>query len=98
MRARKKVPAEASDEVKKRVAGKVDMQLGKGGISEEFINEVRNRLEKHGVVKIRVLKSYRRAHERDIEDIAREVAERSGGRIYEIRGFTFILVRERGPG
>lgn len=97
MRARKKVPAEAGDELKKRVAGKVDVQLGKGGISGDFVDEVRNRLEKHGVVKVRVLKSYRRAHEEGIEEIAREVAERSGGRVYEIRGFTFILVKKPVP-
>jgi len=83
------------EEVKARIAGKVDMQLGKNGLTEAFIEEVKRRLEKHGVVKIRVLKSYRRIHLRDISELAEEIAGLSGGRIYDVRGFTITLIKAR---
>jgi len=81
------------EEVKRRIAGKVDVQLGKKGITDAFINEVKNRLEKHGVVKIRVLKSYIKTSGMDRREIARLVAERANAKIIDIRGYTFIIVK-----
>lgn len=81
------------EEIKRRRAGKVDVQLGKNGITEGFIREVKNRLEKHGVVKIRILKSFRRISGMDRKDIARIVAEKTGAQILEVRGYTFTLVK-----
>ena len=83
------------EEVKRRVAGKVDLQLGKKGITDSFIKEVKNRLEREGVVKIRILKSFRRSTELDRREIARIVAEKAGARVYEVRGYTFILVKDK---
>jgi len=83
------------EEIRKRRAGKVDVQLGKNGITEGFIREVKNRLEKHGVVKIRILKSFRRISGMDRRDIARIVAEKTGARLLEVRGYTFTLVKAK---
>jgi len=74
--------------------GKIDVQLGKSGITETFIREVESRLKKQGVVKIRVLKSFRRMFNVDIERVAVEIAEKTSSRVYEVRGFTFILIKE----
>jgi len=82
------------EEIRKRLAGKVDVQLGKKGITDAFINEVKNRLEKHGVVKIRVLKSYIKTSGMDRRAIARLVAERVNAKIIDIRGYTFIIVKK----
>lgn len=81
------------EKIKLRVAGKVDVQLGKNGVTQGFIEEVRLRLRKHGVVKIRVLKSYRRSEGFDIHRLAEEIAGLTGGKIYEVRGFTITLIR-----
>lgn len=83
------------EEIKSRIAGKIDMQLGKNGITNGFLSEVEGRLKNQGVVKIRVLKSFRKISGLSIEEIARYLAERTGSRIYEIRGFTLILIKER---
>jgi len=83
------------EKIKERVAGKVDVQLGKNGLTDAFINEVKTRLEKHGVVKIRVLKSFRKTYSDDIDAIAREIAERTNSRVYEVRGFTIMLIKEK---
>ncbi len=77
--------------IKERRRGKVDIQLGKSGLTEGFINEVKRRLKKQGVVKIRILKSYLKSGENDRRSIARKVAELAGARLIEVRGNTFIL-------
>ena len=83
------------EKIKERIAGKVDVQLGKRGVTEAFIREVKSRLDKHGVVKIRVLKSFRRTFSVDVEEIAERVAEETQSKVYEVRGFTFILIKEK---
>lgn len=80
--------------LKERLAGKVDIQLGKNGVTDSFINEVKVRLRKQGVVKVRVLRSFRRSSGLDVREIAEEVAEKTGAVLYEVRGFTFILLRK----
>ncbi len=77
--------------IKERRRGKVDIQLGKSGLTEGFVNEVKRRLKKQGVVKIRILKSYLKSGENDRRVIARKVAELAGARLIEVRGNTFIL-------
>lgn len=77
--------------IKERRRGKVDIQLGKSGLTEGFINEVKRRLKKQGVVKIRILKSYLKSGENDRRSIAGKVAELTGARLIEVRGNTFIL-------
>ncbi|MEM4489761.1 MAG: YhbY family RNA-binding protein [Desulfurococcaceae archaeon] len=81
--------------VKERIAGKIDVQLGKSGITDGFVNELKARLNKHGVVKIRVLKSFRRSFTSDIDSLASILAEKTESRVYEIRGFTIILIKEK---
>ncbi len=94
MRMEKKIYDKGIDikkEIKKRKAGKVDLQLGKKGPTPGFIEEVRRRLKAHGVVKIRILKSYARSVDSDRREIARQIAELVGARLIEVRGYTFIL-------
>jgi RNA-binding protein len=92
MRVDKKISSKnLRERVKECLAGKVDVQLGKNGITEEFIREVKNRLEKHGVVKVRVLKSARKTLGVDVEKLAENIAERTRSQVCEVRGFTFIL-------
>lgn len=83
------------EKIKVRISGKVDMQLGKNGITEGFLSELKNRLDKQGVVKIKILRSFRRSHEEDVEQVAKYLAEQTGSSVYEIRGFTLILVRSK---
>lgn len=96
MRVDKKVHDKSiKEEIKSRVAGKVDIQLGKNGVTSGFLSEVKNRLEKQGVVKIRILRSFRKTSGSSVEQVANYLAEQTGSRIYEIRGFTLILIKER---
>ena len=82
------------EKIRERVAGKVDVQLGKRGVTEAFLKELENRLKHQRVVKIRLLKSFRRSSGQSIEDVASYLAEKTNSKVYEIRGFTLILVKE----
>jgi len=83
------------EKIKERVAGKVDMQLGKTGVTEGFLRELKYRLEKHSVVKVRVLRSFRKTTCEDLEALANKLAKETGSKVYEIRGFTFILIKDK---
>ncbi|MEZ0394266.1 MAG: YhbY family RNA-binding protein [Desulfurococcaceae archaeon] len=86
---------EIRDKIKERLRGKVDVQLGKGGLTEGFINEVKSRLEKHRVVKVKILKSFLRASGLGVDDVANKVAEILQARVVDVRGHTFVLVKGR---
>lgn len=71
------------------------MQLGKSGVTDSFLRELKTRLEKHGIVKVRALKSFRQKHTDDIYAVAGLLAEQTNSRIYDIRGFTIILIKDK---
>lgn len=81
------------EKIRERISGKVDLQLGKKGISNSFLKEVKSRLEKQGVVKIRILKSFIKSTELNRREVARRIAESSGAELVDMRGYTFILAR-----
>ncbi len=97
MRVEKKIyDKNYGEKIRERIAGKTDLQLGKNGLSKSFIKEVRRRLEKNGVVKIRVLKNFIRVN-KDIDrrEVAEKVAKIVGAKLLEVRGYTFILVKDK---
>lgn len=70
---------------------KAGLNLGKGGITEEFILEVKRRLEKQKVLKIRILRSARGENKRELaERISREVE----AKVTDVRGNTLVLERD----
>jgi RNA-binding protein len=69
------------------------LQVGKGGLSEGFVEEVEARLKRDRLVKIRLLKSSRAGHTSG--DLGRELAERSHAELVEIRGNTVVLYRPK---
>ncbi len=78
---------------RKRAQTRSDINIGKKGVSAEVIKEIKRRLEKGEVVKIRILKSALEVTGLDRREIARRVAERTGSRLIEVRGRTFILAK-----
>ncbi len=71
-----------------------DVRIGKSGISENVLKEIKRRLKKKGVVKVKILKSALKVEEKDRFEIAKGVAERIGAKLVEVRGRTFILLME----
>ncbi len=72
------------------------VHIGKKGVTDEVIKEIKRQLEQRGFVKVKVEKSVIRILELDRRDVAREVAERVGAELLEVRGRTFILVDKKG--
>ncbi len=77
----------------KKASSKCDVNIGKKGLSEEVIKEIRRQLKIKGVVKIRILKTALEVTGLDRRSIAREVASKTGARLIEVRGRTFILAK-----
>jgi len=81
--------------IKRRMAGeKPTVWIGKGGIGVPIVDEIKKQLKAQGNVKVKVLKAVLR--EKSMEDVASEVAEKTGSELIEVRGHTFILHKPKG--
>ncbi|MEM0504260.1 MAG: YhbY family RNA-binding protein [Sulfolobales archaeon] len=78
------------------VLGRPQICLGKAGINENVLNDIKRYLKKEGVVKIRVMKSYKMSRGADVEAIAYEVARAVNGEVVDVRGSTFVIVKKGG--
>lgn len=68
---------------------KVDtINAGKNGLTENLISEINSRLEKHGIVKVRMLRSFRNE---DKKRLAEEIASNVDGKLVDLKGFVLTL-------
>lgn len=72
--------------------GKADLQIGKRGINDGFIMQLRDLLKQQSNVKVRVLKNARSSKE-DVKRYAQELAKELSLSIAALRGNTFVLER-----
>lgn len=75
--------------IKKAKANHADIRIGKNGLSEGVINEIKRRLKEHKVIKVKI--------GIDVEDrreFAKKVAEIVNAKLIEVRGYTFILAKK----
>ncbi|MCD6341120.1 MAG: YhbY family RNA-binding protein [Desulfurococcales archaeon] len=84
-----------SKKVKEVIQGKAHVNIGKQGVTENVIKEIERRLEDEEVIKVRVLRSFKRASGREIEEIAEEVAGKVNAKVVDVRGNVFVLVKMR---
>lgn len=68
-----------------------ELQVGKAGLSEGFVDEVDRQLDREALVKLRVLRSA--AAETDPRATGEELADRTGSHLIEVRGNTVVLYR-----
>jgi RNA-binding protein len=71
--------------------GPADVIIGKHGVSEALVAEIRRRLEDKGVVKVKALRTAVKVTGLDRRSLARLVAERTGAWLLDVRGRTFVL-------
>lgn len=83
--------------VKKKIHESSDIHVGKQGITPGVVEEIRRRLKREGVLKIRMNKGLFKATGRDRRDLAREIAEKTGSELVEVRGNTLILRKREAP-
>jgi RNA-binding protein len=82
-----------SEIIKELRRGSATLILGKNGVTEEFIEEVKRQLKRKKVIKIRALKSV--LVKQSIDEIAMEIAAKAKSQLLEIRGYTMLLARKR---
>ncbi|HDD33771.1 MAG TPA: YhbY family RNA-binding protein [Thermofilaceae archaeon] len=77
----------------------VVVRVGKRGITDALIRELDNILKARGVVKVKLLRSFRESYDVDREvraRLAEELAERLRAEVIDVRGYTIVLKRGRG--
>lgn len=67
------------------------MSVGKSGLTDGVVEEVRRQLEEHRLLKLRLLPSAQ--EERSREELAAELAQRTRSELVEVRGNTVVLWR-----
>jgi len=65
------------------------VQLGKSGVTDSFIDELKAQIKKKKTVKVRILRSAKEGKDR--RDIALDVAAKCGAVLSDMRGNTFVL-------
>lgn len=70
---------------------RVEFNIGKNGMTQNFIDSVDNYLEAHKIVKIKTLA----AKDKDATKYyAEELAKETKAKVVERKGFTFVLYRK----
>ena len=73
------------------------MQLGKQGVTDNFMGTLEGHFQNHKVVRISVLKNARKNKD-DVKKHAEEIIKRLGGRYTcKMIGFTIILRKHKNP-
>jgi len=75
--------------IKEAKASHADVRIGKKGVTEEVVKEIKRRLDKHRVVKVKI-----GIEVEDRREFARLIAEKANAKLIEIRGYTFILAKK----
>ena len=71
-----------------QVPKEATLNMGKKSITKALLLEVKRRLEKNKVVKVKILRS---ARGNDKKAMAKEISEKVEGKVIDIRGNTFTL-------
>ena len=78
---------------------KPTVYIGKNGLTESVIAEIKRQLNDKGFVKVKIQKNVLRYQDLDRREVAKRVAQLIGAELLEVRGRTFILLkRHRGKG
>ena len=77
--------------VKKGSTLQPTVHVGKEGLTEGIIEEVRTQVKRNKIVKVRVLPNA----DMEIKEVGTELAERAGVKCVETRGFTALMCEAR---
>ncbi len=79
------------------IHGKPSVRIGKNGLHEGLIDEIKRKLKEEKVIKVRVLRSYLSSTGRDTRSIAEEVAKLVDADLVTVRGHVFVLRKKPKP-
>lgn len=69
-------------------------QIGKNGLTESFIENLKNNFKKNKIARISVLRAARENGKEDVKKYAEEIVEKLGGN-YRFRIIGFVIVLRR---
>ena len=81
------------DEYKRALLSPPHCNLGKNGISDEFVTHVAKLLKKYKTIKVKVLKSA--LSQSNTKDLAVQIAKSTNSYILDIRGRTVIISKRQ---
>jgi|Deesub1362B_J571_1020462.scaffolds.fasta_scaffold00220_27 RNA-binding protein len=70
------------------------INIGKNGLTQSLINEINFQLEKHGRVKVKMLRSFRDSSELDRKELAKLIGKSINGRLVSLRGMVLTFIKE----
>ena len=74
----------------------ITINIGKSGITESFLKELRKSLKIHRVIKVKVLKNFRNKSESfSTKEIAEDVSRRINAKVVKVIGHTFIISKDK---
>ena len=79
---------------RKKIHEKPDILIGKNGVTENLINEIKNQLEKKKTIKIKALKTIAQT-KKDFKEILQQIQENIQIEILDIRGKTAVIRKKR---
>ncbi len=77
------------DEYKRALLSQPHCNLGKKGISEEFVSHVSKLLKKYKIIKIKVLKSA--LSQSNVKDLAKQISNETNSHLIDVRGRMVII-------
>lgn len=69
------------------------LNVGKGGVSDQLITELKKAIKDRHLVKVKVLKSASYEEEDGIDGIAEKLADATRSTIIDVRGHSVVLYR-----
>ena len=68
------------------------VRIGKSGVSESVIGEIKKQLHKDGMIKIKMLKSF--IGTKDRKEVVKEIVEKTNSQLVLSVGFIIVLARK----
>ena len=68
------------------------VRIGKSGISDSVIGEIKKQLQKDGMIKIKMLKSF--IGTKDKKEVVKEIVEKTNSQLVHSIGFIIVLARK----
>ncbi len=70
------------------------VNVGKNGLTQSLINEINFQLEKHGKVKVKMLRSFRNSSKLDRKELAKLIGKNINGRLVSLKGMVLTFAKE----
>ena len=81
------------DKIKTIKTSSAALSIGKNGITEALIKEIKLQLKKERILKIKIQKSLLEDLDRDRKSLAEEIVKKTDSTLLEIRGNTFVIYK-----